>query len=219
MELRCFLFLQEIGRVEFGTGGGALRFAPRVVHSGKESFEGSPSFLLCRYTFTGFAVIGEETSLIENLEGDTNDLFEAIGTVIVGVVVTTIFDPVEKGFNRLVYIIRGAKYSVVFLQIRVGYVGIGGVQLIQDGRGGGEAISNVLVLEGVDAHFVNSREKNLSERLVGAIVLVEECGGCVKSIAKYVDLGASGVGWDDGYISGVEGHDEGDGRKGVVDGR
>ena len=51
--------------------------------------------------------------------------------------------------------------------------------MIQDGAGGGEAISNVLVLEGADEHFVNSREKNLSESLVGAIVLVEESGGGV----------------------------------------
>ena len=50
--------------------------------------------------------------------------------------------------------------------------------------GGCEAISGVLVSEGADEHFVYSREKNLSDRLVGAIVLVEECGGGVKSIAK-----------------------------------
>ena len=65
---------------------------------------------------------------------------------------------------------------------------------------------------GADENFVDSREKNLSERLVGAILPVEECGGGVKSIAKFGDLGASGVGWDDGYRAGVDGHDEGDGR-------
>ena len=48
--------------------------------------------------------------------------------------------------------------------------------------------------------------------LVGAIVLIEECRGGVKNIAKFGDLGASGVGWDDGYRSGVDGHDKGDGR-------
>ena len=51
--------------------------------------------------------------------------------------------------------------------------------MIKDGTGGGEAMSDVLVPEVADEHFVNSREKNLSERLVGAIVLVEECRGCV----------------------------------------
>ena len=46
--------------------------------------------------------------------------------------------------------------------------------MIQDGVCGGEAVSDVLVLEGADEHFVNSRENNLSESLVGAILLVEE---------------------------------------------
>ena len=56
------------------------------------------------------------------------------------------------------------------------------------------------------------------ESLVGAIILVEECGGGVESIAKFGDLGASGVGWDDGNRAGVEGHDEGGGKQGVVNG-
>ena len=64
--------------------------------------------------------------------------------------------------------------------------------------GGCQSISDVLVSEGEDEHFVYSREKNLPKSLVGAIILVEECGGGVESIAKFGDLGASGVGWDDG---------------------
>ena len=36
-------------------------------------------------------------------------------------------------------------------------------------------------------------------------VLVEECGRSVESIAKFGDLGASGVGWDVGCRSGVDG--------------
>ena len=135
-----------------------------------------------------------------------------------GGVVTAIFKPVVNGFNRLVYIIRGAEDSVVFLQIRGGDVGVGGVQVIQDGTGGGEAVSNVLVSEGLDENFVDSREKNLLESLVDVIVLVEECGGSVKSIVKFSDFGASRVVWDDGYRSGVDGDDEGGGRQGVVDG-
>ena len=117
----------------------------------------------------------------------------------------------------MVYIIRGAEASVVFLKICGGDVGVVGVKVIQNGMGGGEAVSDVLVLEGADEHFVNSGEKNLSESLFGVIVLVEECGGSVKSIAKFGDLGASGVGWDDGYRAGVDGHNEGGGRKIVVD--
>ena len=73
--------------------------------------------------------------------------------------------------------------------------------------------------EGADENFVNSREKNLSESLVDAIVLTEECGGGVKSIEKFGDLGASGVGQDGGFRAGVDRHDEGDERKSVVDGR
>ena len=84
---------------------------------------------------------------------------------------------------------------------------------------GCEAVSDVLVSEIADEHFVYSRDNNLLERLVGAIVLVEECRGGVESIAKFGDLGASGVGWDDGYRAGVDGHDEGGGRQGVVNGR
>ena len=90
--------------------------------------------------------------------------------------------------------------------------------MIKDGTGGGEAVSNVLLSEVADEHFVNSRERNLSESLVSAILLAEECGGGVESIAKFSDLGASGVGWDDGYIACVDGHNEGDGIQSVVDG-
>ena len=144
--------------MEFGTGGGALRFAPLVVRCGEEGFEAGTIVLLCRERLSGFAVINEETVLIDELEGDANDLFEAVGSVTGGGVVTAVFDPVEKGFNRLVYIIRGAEDSFVFLNIRGGYVGVGGVQVIQDGTGGGEAVSHVLVSEGEDENFVNSRE-------------------------------------------------------------
>ena len=66
------------------------------MRSGEEGFAAGPSFLLCRETFPGFAVVDEETGLIEDLEGDANDLFKYVGSVTGGGVVTTIFDPVEK---------------------------------------------------------------------------------------------------------------------------
>ena len=84
--------------------------------------------------------------------------------------------------------------------------------MVQDGTGGCEAISVVIVSEGEDEHFVYSGEKNLSQSLVCAIVLIEEGRGDVKSISNFGDLGASGVGWYDGYRAGVDSHDEGDGR-------
>ena len=90
--------------------------------------------------------------------------------------------------------------------------------MVQEGTGGCEATYDVLVSEGADEHLVYSGEKDFSKSLVGAIVLVEECGGGVESILKFGDLGTSGVGWDDGYIVGVDGHDGGGGQQGVVNG-
>ena len=43
------------------------------------------------------------------------------------------------------------KTEVVFLKIRGGDVGVGGVQVIQDGTGGGDFVSDVLVSEVADA--------------------------------------------------------------------
>ena len=83
--------------------------------------------MLCGETFPGFAVVKKDTGLVDELESDANDLFETVGSVTGGGVVTAIFHTVEKGFNRLVYIIRGAEDSVVFLQIRGVDVGVGGV--------------------------------------------------------------------------------------------
>ena len=67
--------------------------------------------------------------------------------------------------------------------------------MVQDGTGGCEAISDVLVSEKAYVHFVNTSQRNLSQSLVGAVVLVEECGRGVESIEKFDDLGAHGVGW------------------------
>ena len=90
--------------------------------------------------------------------------------------------------------------------------------MVQDCTGGCEAVSNVLVLERADENFVNGGKKNLSKSLVGAVVLVEECGGGVESIAKFGDLGASGVGWDDGYRARVDGHNKMGDKYSVVNG-
>ena len=70
--------------------------------------------------------------------------------------------------------------------------------MIKDGTGGCEAVSNVLVSERAYEHFVDGGKKNLSKGLVGAVVLVEDCGRSVERIAKFVDLCASGFGWDVG---------------------
>ena len=99
IELHCILFLLEIGGVKFSTDGGALSFAPFVVSCVEESFEDGRSFLLCGETFPGFAVVEKQTSLVDKLESDANDLFEAVGSVTGGGGVTAVFDPIEKGFN------------------------------------------------------------------------------------------------------------------------
>ena len=133
-----------IDGVKFGTGGGDLRFVPLVVRSGEESFETGPIFLLYIEMFPGFTVINKDTGLINELEVDANYLFKDVGSVT---------DGGEKGFHRLVNIVRGVKDSVVFLNICGGNVGVGGVQVIQDGAGDGEAVSVVLVSEGADERF------------------------------------------------------------------
>ena len=84
-------------------------------------------FWFCSETFPVFAVINKETGLINELEGDADYMFEAVGSVAAGRVVTTMFDPIEKGFDWLVDIIMGAKDSVVFLKNRGGDIGVGGV--------------------------------------------------------------------------------------------
>ena len=53
--------------------------------------------MLCNETFPGFAVINEEIGLINELEGDADYLFEAIGGVYGSGVVTAISDPGQKG--------------------------------------------------------------------------------------------------------------------------
>ena len=93
----------------------------------EESFEAGPSFLLCGQTFPGFAVIYKETGLIDELESNADDLFEAVGSVTGVGVITAVFDPVEKGFNWLIYVIRGGEDRVVLLYIRRGNVGVCGV--------------------------------------------------------------------------------------------
>ena len=64
------------------------------------------------------------------------------------------------------------------------------------------------MLERVYENFVDSGKKHFSKSLVGVVVLVEECGGGVESIAKFGDLGASGVCWDDGCRDRVDGHNK-----------
>ena len=76
--------------------------------------------------------------------------------------------------------------------------------MFQYGMGICEAVSDVSVSERAYEHFVDGDKKNLPKSLVGAVVLVEECGGGVESIAKFGDLGASGVHWGVGCRARVD---------------
>ena len=66
--------------------------------------------------------------------------------------------------------------------------------MLQDGTGSCAAVSDVLMSERAYEHFVDGGKKNLSRSLIGAVVLVKECGGGVESIDKFGDLVSSGVG-------------------------
>ena len=92
-----------------------MQFVPFVVSFCKEIFEAGPSFLLCGKTFPGFAVVYKWTGLVDKLGSDADDLFAAVGSVAAGGAITAVFDPVEKGFDWLIDVIRGAEDSVVFL--------------------------------------------------------------------------------------------------------
>ena len=71
--------------------------------------------MLCGKTFPGFAVVYKEIGLIDDLKSDTNDLFEAVGSVAGEGVITAVFDPVKEGFNWLIDAVRITEDSVVFL--------------------------------------------------------------------------------------------------------
>ena len=81
----------------------------------EEGFEANPRFLLCGKTFPGFAVVCKETGLVDELKSDTNDLFEAVGSVADGGVITAVLYPVKEGFNWLIDVVRGVEDSVAFL--------------------------------------------------------------------------------------------------------
>ena len=53
--------------------------------------------------------------MVDKLKGNTDELFEAVGSVAGGGVISAVFDPAEEGFDWLIDIVRGAEDSVVFL--------------------------------------------------------------------------------------------------------
>ena len=53
--------------------------------------------------------------MVDELKGDTDDLFKAVRSVTGGGIITAVFDPVEEVFNWLLNVIQGAEDSVVSL--------------------------------------------------------------------------------------------------------
>ena len=81
--------------------------------------------------------------------------------------------------------------------------------MIQNGAGGGGAVSHVVVAEGPDDHLVNSGDSNLTKCLVVLVVLVKDSGGNVMGLSQVGDVGAGRDRWDGGIGAGVDGKDEG----------
>ena len=100
------------------------------------------------------------------------------------------FDLIDGCLNGQVGVVRCEKFGDVVLQVGTRNAGVGCVQMVQDGAGGGGAIAHVAVAEVMDKNFVNGGDEILSKGLVGAIVLVEDCGGNVMGVAKVGGLGA-----------------------------
>ena len=67
--------------------------------------------------------------------------------------------------------------SLYLMHMWLSYASFGcTVKMVQDGTGRCEAVSNVLVSDRAYEHFFDGGKKKFSKSLVGAIILVEECG-------------------------------------------
>ena len=84
--------------------------------------------------------------------------------------------------------------------------------MVQDGTGGGDAVSHIYVAEGTDEYFVDVRDKHFSKGLVVTIVLVEDGGGNLMGVAKVGDRGDQRNRLDSGLSAVVNRSDEGRGR-------
>ena len=64
------------------------------------------------------------------------------------------FDLIDGCLNGQVGVVRCEKFGVIVFQFSGQNVGVGCVQMVLDGAGGGGAVTNVAVAEGTDKHFV-----------------------------------------------------------------
>ena len=82
-----------------------------------------------------------------------------------------------------------SKFGVVVLQVGGRNIRVVCVQMVQDGAGGGGDVAHVAVAEGPDENFVDGGDEHFPKGLVDLVILVEDGGGDVMSVAKVGDLG------------------------------
>ena len=61
--------------------------------------------------------------------------------------------------------------------------------MIQNGAGGGGAVSHIALAEGPDEHLVDGGDYNLTKCLVGSVVIVKDGGGDIMGVSQIGDMG------------------------------
>ena len=118
-----------IGQLEDGTGRGGLLLTPFLLGSCEKFLEACPGLVVSWLAPTEFAVVIEETGLVQVLESNFDDLVRGVWSFSGGGVVDHFFDLINKGIERLIAVIGSPESRVVFLQIRGVNVCIGGIKL------------------------------------------------------------------------------------------
>ena len=78
-----------------------------------------------------------------------------MGSIPVRGVLNGALDLIDECINGKFGVVKCVKFGVIVLQVDRQNVGVGCVQMVRDGAGGGGAVANVAVAEGTDKNFVN----------------------------------------------------------------
>ena len=89
------------------------------------------------------------------MKSDANTLQRSVRGIPSHGVLNGAFDLINECLNGQVGVVRCAKFGIIVLKVGGRNVGVGCVQMVQDGAGGGGAVANVAVAEGTDKNFVN----------------------------------------------------------------
>ena len=89
------------------------------------------------------------------MKSNVNNLQRGVGGIPGRGVLDGAFDLINECLNGKVGVVRCAKFGIIVLKVGGRNVGVGCVQMVQDGAGGGGAVANVAVTEGTDKNFVN----------------------------------------------------------------